>query len=370
MTGSKRIRIAALLLCIALSTLWSYQMRRYFQGPVKMPDFAEIYYGARCAILRQDPYNPDIVAQEFKAQNPRLKDPFAQPSARIVVTIGVNLPTTLFATMPIALLPWPIAQNLWMLLSAALLALALILVCDLAPAAPIISACMAAFMLANCEEILVLGNLAGVAIGLCVIAVWCFLRNRYALVGVVLLAFSLIFKPHDSGMVWLYFLLAGGLPRKRALQSLAVTAILGLLAVVWIAPASPQWIRELHNNLVTVSARGSTSDPALTGMTNRAADETSDLQAALSILKNDPHFYNPASYLIAGSVILVWAIAVLRKRFSMQSAFLALAAIAPLSVLPVYHRTHDARIIMLAIPATAVLWAGKGPRRWIALALT
>lgn len=370
MTGSKRKQIAALLLCVAFSTLWSYQIRRSFQGPVKMPDFSEIYYGARCAILHQDPYQPESVARVFTAENPGLKNPLAAESARIVITIGVNLPTTLFATAPFALLPWATAQNLWMLLTAAVLALAAILVCDLAPAAPVVSAGMAAFLLANCEELLLLGNLAGLAIGLCVIAAWCFLRNRYAAAGVVLLAFSLILKPHDSGLVWLYFLLAGRASRKRALQTLAVTALLGLLAAIWIAPVSPHWMQELHNNLVTVSGPGSTSDPALVGMTNRSAGQISDLQAALSIFKNDPRFYNPVSYFIAGSLILVWAIAALRKRFSMQSALFALAAIAPLSVLPVYHRTHDAKIILLAIPACAALWAGKGPRRWIALVLT
>ncbi|HEX8712809.1 MAG TPA: glycosyltransferase 87 family protein [Terracidiphilus sp.] len=370
MTGSKRKQVVALLLGVSLSTLWSYQVRRDHQGAVKMPDFAEIYFGARCAILHQDPYNPGSVARVFLAENPKAKNPLAAESARIVITIGVNLPTTLFATAPLALLPWPVAQNLWMLLTAALLALAAILVCDLAPGSPVVSACMAAFLLANCEELLILGNLAGVVIGLCIVAAWCFLRNRYAFAGVALLAISLVLKPHDSGLVWLYFLLAGGTPRKRALQTLALTAVLGLFAALWISSTSPHWIQELHNNLLTVSAPGSTSDPALVGMTNRSAGQISDLQAAFSIFKNDPRFYNPASYLIAGSVILTWIIAVLRQRFSVKSALIALAAIAPLSILPVYHRIHDAKIILLTIPACAALWAGKGPRRWIALALT
>ena len=371
MTRSRRKQVVTLLICIALSALWSYKIRRDYQGVVKMPDFAEIYYGARCAILHRDPYDPNVVARQFKAENPGLKsDPFAAESARIVVTIGVNLPTTLFATVPFALLPWSVAQNLWMLLCAALLFLAAYLMCDLAPGAPILSACFAAFMLATCLEVLTLGNLAGAAVGLCVIAAWCFLKNRFALAGVALLAISLILKPHDSGLVWLYFLLAGGTARKRALQTLAVTAILGVLAAIWIAPVSPHWLGELNRNLATVSVAGSTSDPALGGLTSRSAGEIIDLQAALSIFKNDPHFYNPLSYLLAGTLILAWGIAVLRKRFSLESAFLGLAAIAPLSLLPVYHRTHDAKILMLSVPACAMLWAGKAPRRWIALGLT
>jgi len=74
------------------------------------------------------------------------------------------------------------------------------------------------FFLANCELLIVLGNMAGVAIGLCVVAVWCFLRERYVAAGIFCLAISLAIKPHDSGLVWLYFLLAGGIYRRRALQ--------------------------------------------------------------------------------------------------------------------------------------------------------
>ena len=371
MTASNRKQAAVLLFCITLATFWSYNIRVAHQGPVKLPDFAAIYYGARSAIQHQDPYDPNVIRRIFTAENPQLgPDPFPKESVRVVVTLDVNLPTTLFVTTPIALLRWPVAQNVWMVISAALLALGAILMCDLAPASPFLSGCLAAFLLANCEEILVVGNVAAPVVGLCLIAVWCFLKDRHGLVGAVLLAFSLVLKPHDAGFIWLYFLLAGGALRKRALQTLAVTAVLGLFAALWIARVSPHWVTELHNNLAIASAPGSTSDPALSGLTSRSAAPIIDLQAALSILKNDPRFYNAISYLISGSVILVWAVAVLRRRSSRTSAFFALAAIAPLSLLPIYHRTHDARILLLTLPACAMLWAGKGARRWIALAIT
>lgn len=371
MTGSNRKQSVVLLICIALSTLWSYQIRLVHQGPVKLPDFAAIYYGARAAILHQDPYDANAIRQIFTAENPQIgPDPFPKESVRIVVTLDVNLPTTLFITTPIAFLPWHVAQNVWMLISAALLALGAILMCDLAPASPFLSGCLAAFILANCEELLIVGNIAGAVVGLCLVAVWCFLKERYGIAGAILLAISLVLKPHDAGLVWLYFLLAGGTARKRALQTLAITAILGVVAAVWIATVSPHWFTELQNNLLAASAPGSTSDPALSGMTNRSTGPIIDLQSALSTFKNDPHFYNPVSYLVCGALILAWAITALRRRFSPDSALFALAAIAPLSLLPIYHRTHDAKILLLTLPACAILWAGKGARRWIALVLT
>jgi hypothetical protein len=52
------------------------------------------------------------------------------------------------------------------------------------------------------------------------------------------------------------------------------------------------------------------------------------------------------------------------------TAWLALAAIVPLSMLPVYHRQHDTRLLLLVLPAFAMLWAKGGPRAWFALLFT
>lgn len=46
-------------------------------------------------------------------------------------------------------------------------------------------------------------------ISLCIIAVWCFMKERLAIVGVVCLAVNLLMKPYDSDLMWLCFLLAG-----------------------------------------------------------------------------------------------------------------------------------------------------------------
>ena len=370
MTGIKPKRLALLLLCISLSTLWSYQIRQDFQGPLKMPDFAAIYYAARCALHGHDPYNPASLLAVYKAETAGA-DPLAAKKARDVLTICDNVPTALLIALPLALLPWAIAANVWMILTAALLALAAYLMWDLAEdRAPLLAGVLAAFLLANCEALLTVGNLAGLTIGLCIVAVWCFLKDRFAHLGVVLLGASLVLKPHDSGLVWLYFLLAGGNLRKRSLQSLAVAVFLLVVAAIWMVPVSPHWITELRVNLAALSTPNGASDPYLSGSTSRTGGGIIDLQAAVSIFKNDPRFYNLVSYFVSGSLILVWAIAVLRKRFSQPSALLALAAISALSILPIYHRTNDAKILLLAIPGCAVLWAGKGPRRWIALVLT
>jgi hypothetical protein len=338
-----------------------------------MTDFGAIYFGARCAVLHKDPYDPSTVLQEFKAEGGRFPvDTIQAKIAPIAITHGVNFPTSLFLAAPIALLPWRIAQDLWTVLTAGLLAVAAFSMWELgASTAQVISVCLLGFILANSEEILMSGNLAGVTAGLCVLAAWCFVRKRYELAGVLLLAISLVLKPHDSGFVWLYFLLSGGALRKRALQTLAVACILGLAAMVWIVPSSPRWATELHRNLATdYFAHGGVNDPSPSSPGGVAHNPFVNIQGAISIFRDDPRFYNPVSYLIAGSLILLWAFMVFRQRRSPGGALLALAAISPLSLLPVYHRPYDAKLLMLTIPACTMLWATRAPRRWLALALT
>ncbi len=49
---------------------------------------------------------------------------------------------------------------------------------------------------------------------------------------------------------------------------------------------------------------------------------------------------------------------------------MALATIAVLTLLPVYHWTHDAKLLLLTLPACALLWAGRGAAGWVAVILT
>lgn len=360
-----------LLLCVGFSALWSYSIRRSAGHEVHMTDFGVIYFAGRSALHHQDPYNSASVLREFRAAGETFpRDPADFKAVSAVLTDCINLPTALFVTLPLAVLPWAVAQNLWMLLLAASLGLAACLVVDLAGGAPLLALVLAAFMLANCELLLLVGNSAGLTVSFCVIAAWCFLKRRYTSAGVALLAISLVIKPHDAGFVWLYFILAGGAMRKRAWQTLAVAAALGICAALWIAPVSPHWTQELRSNIDLERIPGGITDPSPNGALSRAVGQFTNLQAPLSVFRNDPAFYNPAGYAIAGLLILAWGFGVLRKPASREGARLALATIAVLTLLPVYHWTHDAKLLLLTLPACALLWAGRGAARWIAVILT
>ncbi|MGD0680573.1 MAG: glycosyltransferase family 87 protein [Terracidiphilus sp.] len=363
MTGKRRIALAWILLASGISIWWGFAVGHDANGWV---DFRAVYYGTRCLLQHHNPYKVSELEEVYRAEGG--ERPSETLSAHQAVVLYVNVPTAFIAVAPFAMLPWGPAHVLWLVLTGGVFILAALLMWNLGESyAPDVSLFLIFILLANCESIFGAGNTAGIAVGLCVVAVWCFLRNRFVLAGILCLAFSLAIKPHDAGLVWLYFLLAGGVNRKRALQSLFITAVLGLSAFLWISHVAPHWIEDWQSNLAIISAPGGINEPGPASLTGRSAFMVIDLQAAISIFRDNPRFYNPASYLVCGVLLLLWAARTLRSSFSPARAWIALAGIVPLTMLVTYHRPWDAKLLMLTIPACALLWSEGGPIAWIAL---
>ena len=337
-----------------------------------MIDFKEFYSCARCLFEHHDPYNEsDLGAVYHEYANALPSVPVTANWQLTDASLAPNFPTTFLLVAPLAVLPWKLATVLWTALTAASFILAAFLMGNLgATFAPRLSSGLIFLMLINSEMLLALGNTAGIVVGLCVIATWCFLRERFVFAGILSMAVSLAMKPHDAGLIWLYFLLAGGVLRKRALESLAVTAVLAVPAILWISSVAPHWPSELHANLATITARGGLDDPGPASGGAFGVNMIVCLQAIVSRFRDDPSFYNPISYLICAALLLPWLIKTLRSRFSPALAWFALAAVVPLAMLPVYHRCYDARLLMLTVPACAMLWKKGGAARWCALLLT
>jgi hypothetical protein len=231
-------------------------------------------------------------------------------------------------------------------------------------AAPGTAITLTCLMLANAAVSIGSANPAGVAIALCTVALWCFLEEQYEVVGVVCLALSLLLKPHDSGLVWLYLVVAGGAWRRRAWQSLAITVVVGGAALVWVTAVAPAWPTEWKQNLAAISAPGQMNNPgARTVEELRVTKTILDLQSAVAAFWPDPKVYNAVSYAFCGVLLLVGAAATLARRMTAEQVWLGLTAIAPLTLLVVYHRPYDARLLMIAIPGCALLARRGG---WIA----
>jgi hypothetical protein len=367
MTRTRQIALACLLLSCGLSVSLGFFLER--AKPDLMMDFKGVYYEARCLLQHTDPYKPGEPLRTYLKEAG--ENPMPTVGLRQTLLRDLYLPTAPIFIAPFAMLAWGPAHLLWMILTAASLVVAGYLMWSLgASYAPIISGGLICLVLANSEVLFATGNPAGIAVSLCVVAVWCFFKDRFAWAGILCLAASLSIKPQDAGLVWLYFLLAGGIYRKRALQTLLVTAVLGLAATVWVTPIAPHWMQELHSNLLADSAPSGFGDPGLASPTGRTVSMVIDLQSAVAVFRDDPRIYNSVSYLVCAALLLAGAVRTLRSRFSQRETWLALAVIAPLTMLVTYHRPFDAKLLLLAVPACAMLWAEGGRIGRLALLVT
>jgi len=335
-------------------------------SPAAMQDFRVLYNPARCLIQHCDPYNETEVLRVDREINGN--KPPRNTIVQQIVTRYIYPPTTFSFTLLFAILPWEIARTLWMALTLGGLVVSSFLIWDLgADYAPILSGILAGFLLANCESIAVSGNAAGIVISLCAVAVWCFLREKLVPLGILCLAISIAIKPHDSGPIWSLFLLVGGVYRKRALQILILLAIFSLPSILLVWRVSPHWMYEMESNISAFSTRGGLNDPSPAAAVANGPGMLTSLQGISSIFWSDPHIYNTVAYLVCAPLLFAWALIALRSRPSRPGILLALGTIAALSLLPVYHRQYDAKLLLLAIPACAMLWSEGGLTSWAAL---
>jgi hypothetical protein len=368
--SAKRKALVCLVLSAAISVAWGSWIATGSSSGLGA--FKAVFYPARCLMHHSDAYSPPVLQRLYESEGgqfpPNPADAFLFRRAMLVC---VNLPTTLLFVVPLAFLPWQAAAGIWMVQNFAGICIAAFLIWMIARDDALKPATfLVGLILANSELLFGLANLSGLVESLCLVAVCCFLQGRFPRAGVVCLGISLALKPQIGGLVWLYFLLAGGAYRKRALQTLLVVAALVLPAVLWVSHVSPQWPQELRTNLHTLSARGSVNDPGPSSLTFRSADTVISLQSTFSLIRDEPGFYNLASYLICGLLLLAGAIRTLQSPFTKQNAWLALASVASLSMLPVYHRAYDAKLLLLAVPACALLWREGGRVKWIAGLMT
>ncbi len=356
MTNAYRIGLLWVVCCAAISVFWGISIGR---SRTAWLDFRAVYAGTRCLIHGHNPYNVSDLEHEYLSEDGQRPSNF--PWAFQTITVYINMPTAFIFVAPFAMLPWGAACLLWMLLTGVAFCGALFLMWDagarLAPSVATILACLIAV---NSEAIFCGGNTAGIVTGFCVIAVWCLLRDRMVWLGILCLGIGLAVKPHDVGFVWLYFMLAGVTHRKRALQSLLITAVIGLASILWVSRVDPHWMRDWSNNLITTSTHGELNDPSPESVAGLAPSSVIDLQAAISVFRNDPHFYNAFSYIVSAPLLLFWTVRVWRSRFSRDGAWLALAAVSALSMLFTYHRPWDAKLLLLAIPGCSLLWSKGG----------
>jgi Glycosyltransferase family 87 len=372
--GKRIVSVGLLVAGSAIFVWWGIALSH--AKPLGGLDFRALYEGTSCLLHGHDPFNP----AEVRAYYIETGDARLYPEWALYTLALLNyLPTIYPLTAPFALLNWEVAQSLWTGLTAAGMLVAAFLMWRASEKAPLLSACLIGFLLANSEIILSGGNAAGLTVSLCIIAVTCFLKERLGLAGVLCLAASLAMKPHDGGFIWLFLLLVGGDLRKRACQTLVVDCVLACAALIWISVVAPHWFTEFRSTMAIYSGHGGANDPGFMGNPHssfRAFElvvypgMVCNLQSVLAVFRDDPRFYDAATYVFCALFLIVWALATLRSNIQERGAYLALAAIVPITLLVTYHRTTDTKLLLLTVPGCTDLWSAGGRRARVAVCLT
>jgi hypothetical protein len=329
-----------------------------------MHDFRTAYYSGKALLDRADPYNQEAIEQLYSREDPPTEIP--DPD-RIVVTRNPYLPSTFAFTVPLALFPERMALAIWTVAIAASFLLASICIWKICPAgASSPAGGLVGLCLATSASLFYFANPAGFVVPLCILACLSFIRDRFIPLGIAAFAVSLAFKPHDGGLILLYFLIIGGTFRKRALQTILVLLFLTAPTLLWLNHLSPQWVHELSSNMAAFSGPGHINDPRAPHGTLMMVN----LQTITSFFWSSPRTYSAASLVICGSLLLLWVWITLHVRATVTNIWLAIASISALSLLPVYHRQYDAKLVLLQLPALCLLLTCRHRLRGIALTLT
>jgi hypothetical protein len=311
-------------------------------------DYAPVYAGTRCVVHGTDPYKTvDAQAQLDIAGAD--KHPFAGTYwARHSL---VYPPLTYYVMAPMALLDYPLSCKVWFaLLGAALIAGAAAAI-RLSPLpARTFVLCGVSAILWGSGVLVRLGQISALVIGLVAISSMLFLARRHLLGASCLFFLAAALKPQLVIPLLLYFCLPKK-TRKFALSTLVVfAAAFGLSGLLLASrPQTAHWPADLAEQLhssATVSA--APVDKLETGVVN--------LQALTALFSANPKIYEALSTVVIAALVVVLAVGLRRLGANPIRDWLAVAAVSILTLVLVYHRSYDMRMVMLTLPALALLW--------------
>ena len=317
---------------------------------LKFRDFKQPYASARCLLKGCNPYSERDTAAAFtQADGVDDDDKVFQPYSALYP------PFSLAMLAPVAALPYPVAEKVWLVATSLLFGIAVLLIAELCvPYGSLAVAVVLAMLTVSSTILLMLGQVSGPVIALIVIGLWCLLRQRFLWLAPICLTLAFVLKPHDAALLILYLPFAGPIWRRAFWQTTAATALIVVAGTLWCAhqPASAHWLQDLEANLKGNSTAGNVNDP---GTGNYEAVNMANLQALLAPLLPAQKTYTVAAAAVSLLILAAWAWLALRTPQSLPKHLLAIASMSCILLLPVYHRQYDTRILLLLLPATAWL---------------
>jgi hypothetical protein len=310
-------------------------------------DFAPVYGGSKCLVNHCNPYDTAQLDRELYQSGAKSRDVGAWHDE-----MPVYPPSTFVAVLPFTVFSYKTARALWFVFSVITFcggAFATVELCN--PLTKTIGIALVSIILVSSTG--GFGNPGPPAIGLAVIAMWILLRTSQWIPAALLLGISIALKPHLAGPLLIWLVLQAGY-RRAVLLSAAVSVLLLFGSVAWLerTPGSANWVGELRSNLALAGGPSGINDPSVN---NPDAMRMTNLQTAFAAIQPDSRWYNGGAWLVAAICFGIWLLLALRARPSDQTRFFELASLACLTLLPVYHRLEDARLLLLAVPALASL---------------
>ncbi|HEY0797012.1 MAG TPA: glycosyltransferase family 87 protein [Acidisarcina sp.] len=311
-------------------------------------DFIPVYASARCLVRGLDPYSLTNAQAQLNVAGADMSSFTAEYWPEHPLDYP---PLTYYVLSPVGLFDYAWARNIWLVLGAlAFIAGAAVTVhFSPLPARQFVIAGASAVLVTS-SVLLRLGQISSLAIGFTVAGAMLFAARRHLAMAACLLLLAAALKPQLAGPIMFYFCFPRQ-TRKFALSALA--AFCGALALSCLLfslnPKTAHWMSELSGGINSSSALSAAPMEQLqTGLIH--------LQALTMLVSTRPIV---AGVLTVGMLgILVLALAAGLRKLERHPArdWIALAAVAVLTLLLVYHRTYDMRMSLLTLPALGLLW--------------
>jgi hypothetical protein len=336
------------------------------RGPVRFAqhrdfnDFISPYIQSSAWLQGTDPYSPANLVRLWPIGAARpdfLATNLADGSLVYKRGIPTAYPLTCFVLLaPIAILPWHIAQALWLvvsLLAYSVMVVSLLSLTGLRRSPQSMYAFLAfALALAPFHTGLAAGSIVIVAVGLTASAIWAARLEHNTWAG-VLIALTIALKP-QIGLPFLFYYVV----RRKwrlSLVAVALVTLLAAVAIIRLEVAAAPWMQSyLYDNKV-LFAPGSLGDftelnPIRFGLIS--------LQVPAYTILGNRNTANIVAVLIASTLGIVWLFFVTRAG-SKRDELLELSALAVLSLLPVYHRLYDASLLIFPLAWGFVAFSGR-----------
>ncbi len=344
-----RILTLGLLIAAVGYLLW----RGIWRGAADSSDLAVGFSAARAWLLGHNPYDAAVLNNDFlRAGGAGVAEGGLDPRL-----LNVFFPATVPIYVPLALVPWPAARALGLLINLGgtlFIAYGVIRLLGwrlASPRALVLAASI--FVLGPVEDTIVQGQISIVAVAV-VVAAMLLERSGRAVASGVMYGLATAIKV-QIGLPFVAYLLW----RRRwapALASCLVPVALTALSVARMQVAAVPWSSSWLDNLSWLSRPGGLNDPSTQ---NPSRFYLIDLPYLLHSFVSDGALVQLVTLGAVGAAALafMW----LRRGRDAHPDLLALAVVTVLGLLVGYHRGYDA--VLLVIPIT---WACSviGTPRW------